>query len=597
MFGEFLNCVLFSINIYPQPKAQKYEYSKLFLWMLHLLCCYDSTDRGRYPSSLFREKYMKDSLRLMLIALGLSSFVFCGTAFAGGEGDEMESLRNQVSDLTTELKELNERLDKTELHSATDKVSWGVDLRVRADSIHYENALFAPSSLTQAFFTPYEMGGFNGATLQQMQQAIGGMMAAGMVPLPEKRDIDNDMMWTNRLRLNMQAKVSEALSFSGRLTSYKVYGDGTDVKLFEGLNDVTLDGTTASLPRGDELIVERAFFDLKGDWGDVPVNFSFGRRPSTDGTPLQYLNNSLIGGSPLAHIINWQFDGASLGFGLEEATGLPGFQFKLCYGVGYEGGWGSGIDNQVDDVNLAGFIAQLYDDGYHNLTLNYAHAFDVTDGFAGETVQPFYASVSPTGAYTFTPNAGGFISRIGPMTNIGDWDAADLLWTADLEEMVGADVDFFLSAAWSHTDPTDMSNIPFYQILGQGLLSSNGDLQARDGYSFYTGLILPGYEGGRLGFEYNYGSKYWFNFTGAEDSLVGSKLATRGNVFEAYYHQPIHGDNFFLTLGLRYYDYEYTGSGNPLGAPVKISDATALDTINPVVDKVLNGYLSATARF
>jgi len=76
----------------------------------------------------------------------------------------------------------------------------------------------------------------------------------------------------------------------------------------------------------------------------------------------------------------------------------------------------------------------------------------------------------------------------------------------------------------------------------------------------------------KLGFEYNWGSEYWFNFTGAEDAIAGSKLAARGSVYETYYIQPIISNNFFLKLGMKYYDYEYTGSGNPLGAPVKISD-------------------------
>jgi hypothetical protein len=50
-------------------------------------------------------------------------------------------------------------------------------------------------------------------------------------------------------------------------------------------------------------------------------------------------------------------------------------------------------------------------------------------------------------------------------------------------------------------------------------------------------------------------------------------------------------------LGGRYYDYEYTGSGNPLGAPVKITDVMSTDALFPVVDKVWNLYLSATMKF
>ena len=100
----------------------------------------------------------------------------------------------------------------------------------------------------------------------------------------------------------------------------------------------------------------------------------------------------------------------------------------------------------------------------------------------------------------------------------------------------------------------------------------------------------------RLGLEYNWGSEYWFNMTGAEDTLEDSKLSTRGSVYEAYYIQPIIEDNFFLKLGGRYFDYEYTGSGYPLGAPVKIDDLKATDALFPVTDTMWNVYLSATIR-
>jgi hypothetical protein len=164
-------------------------------------------------------------------------------------------------------------------------------------------------------------------------------------------------------------------------------------------------------------------------------------------------------------------------------------------------------------------------------------------------------------------------------------------------EKYDKDIDLFFSFAWSHTDPENLSGIPFYNMMGTGLLNSNGEFENRSGYSIYAGAIFSMPYDGKLGIEYNWGSKYWFNFTGAEDSLVDSKLAARGHVFEGYYIQPVIGDHFFIKLGLRYYDYEYTGSGNPLGEPIKISEATAMDTLFPVVDKVWNAYLSATVRF
>jgi hypothetical protein len=521
----------------------------------------------------------------------------------------IQNLEDKISDLETrnarereDIKEMDQRLNEAELHTATDKVSFGIEFRSRADSIHYTDMLTAPAPLMAAFFTPVSQGGFNGATAAQVQEAIMGMHMMGMVPAPEKKDIDNDIIFTNRFRLEMKARINSQLEFAGRLAAYKVAGDSTGVKFNQGsLGDITFDGTTSSLPNGDAIHLERAYFNYKNQAGDVPINFSFGRRPSTDGTPLEYRNDGLVGGSPLASIINWQFDGASLSFGLEEATGLPGLALKLCYGVGFESDWGNSgslsTNSQIDDVHLYGFIATLFDNDNSSVELNYAHASKITDGFTGQTVMPFIVSVGQDGTYTFSRNTGAFISRMEPSANIGDWDAATILFKTNLYERFEMDIDLFLSGSWTHTSPDALSENPFYSLLGMGLLSSNGVLEDHDGYGIYGGVVFPMPKDGRLGLEYNWGSKYWFSFTGAEDSLVGSKIATRGQVFEGYWTQPVFKKNFFVTLGGKFYDYDYSGSGNPLGAPVKISEATALDTLFPVVDKVMDLYLSATLRF
>ena len=565
--------------------------------------------------------------RVMPVLIGLFFLVTGFTPGISAAQSEVDALKEQMKALTEmmqtvqkkleaieaktekkdeEIKEIDQRLNKAELHTATDKVSFGLELRSKAESFHYQDMQTAPDSLLGSFFTPYTgpIGqGFNGATSAQIQEMIGGMVASGMVPATQKADIDNDIIYTNKFRLNMKAKVNDQLSFGGRLALYKVWGDSTGVKFNTGsLGDITFDGNTTSLPHGDVLRLERAYFNYKDQVGSVPINFSLGRRPSTEGPPLEYGNYSLEGGSPMAHLINWQFDGASLSFGLEEMTGIPGFAFKLCYGLGFESDWGNSGSltsrSDVEDVHLMGFIATLFDNDVWSAELNYAHASDITDGFTGLTVMPFIISVDrQTGVYTFAQNSGAFISRMEPSSNIGDWDAAVLLLRSNLIEWFDWDIDLFLSMGWSHTDPTAVSANPFWNLLGYSLLSSNGQLEAQDGYSVYAGALFPMPFDARFGIEYNYGSRYWFNFTGAEDSLIGSKLAARGQVWEGYYIQPIFRDNFFLKLGGQYYDYEYTGSGNPLGKPVKISEATALDALFPIVDEVWNLYLSATIRY
>lgn len=523
---------------------------------------------------------------------------------------KLDAMESQSSKQAEETREIEERLDKAELHTATDKIAFGVDFRTRAETLHYADIRVAPASMTNFFFTPWNgtlTGGFNGIPQTEVNNLMGQMGAAGMIQPAEKVDADNDIIYTNRLRLNMNARINPRLTFGGRLAAYKVFGDSTGVKFNQGsLGDVTFDGNTSSLPHGDIIHMERAYFNYKSDLGNVPMNLSVGRRPSTEGPPAEYRNNSLEGGSPLVSIINWQFDGASLSFGLEDLTGVPGMAFKLCYGVGFEGDWGnssslSSSRPDVEDVHMYGFIADLFNDDVTHVNLMYAHAEDITDGFTGLTVMPFIVSRQDTDGdgiaeYIFEANSGGYVSRLEPMTNIGDWDAATVLLRTNLADK-GPDIDVFLSGSWTHTDPSRISANPFYELMGMGLLNSNGELASRDGYGIYAGVIFNMPWNARLGIEYNWGSRYWFNFTGAEDSLVASKLAARGQVWEVYWHQDIFPGNFFLTLGGQYYNYEYSGSGNPLGKPVKISELTSLDALNAVPDEVWVGYLSATLRF
>lgn len=524
--------------------------------------------------------------------------------------EDTQTLQDEISTLKKRIEEMDKRLNKTEVHTATDKLSLGFELKTTAWSIHTSDVRVAPDALVAGFFTPYDgtpNGGFYGATLLQFQQMMQYMAANGMIPPADVYDADNDIIYTTKFRMNMKSRINNHLSFTGRLAAYKVWGDSTGVNFNHGsMSDVSLDGTTASQPRGDVIHLERAYINYKNAIGSIPYNLSLGRRPSTDGPPLEYAANSLEGGSPFGSVINWQFDGASLSFALEDLTGIPGAAFKLCYGVGFESDYGNSgsmaANSQLDDVHLMGFISDLFNDDVTSVGLMYAYAPKLTDGFAGTTVMPFIVSKADmdgdgTDEYYFDPNNGAFISRMEPSANIGDWQALSLLIRSNLEEIVDKDIDVFLSTSWSNTDPERISANPFYEMMGMGLLSSNGQLKKRDGYSVYAGCVLPMPGDGKLGLEYNWGSKYWFNFTGAEDSLTGSKLATRGSVYEAYYHQPVSGDWFFVTLGGRYYDYEYTGSGNPLGAPVKISEAMSTDALFPVPETVWDMYLSATVKF
>ena len=72
---------------------------------------------------------------------------------------------------------------------------------------------------------------------------------------------------------------------------------------------------------------------------------------------------------------------------------------------------------------------------------------------------------------------------------------------------------------------------------------------------------------------------------------------TRGSVYEIFYNQPFVDNKLVLSVGAQYYDYDYSGSGSPMGDPVKISELTSLDAFMPVVDTMWNYYVNLAYRW
>lgn len=177
------------------------------------------------------------------------------------------------------------------------------------------------------------------------------------------------------------------------------------------------------------------------------------------------------------------------------------------------------------------------------------------------------------------------------MTDVGDLSGGALsLQVSGLsyESDFLMDTTVFASFAWSETDPRGQHNVIVNPMTGElapvtEMLGSN---KSETGHSYYVGVQIPGFfESDKIGVEYNHGSKYWRSFTYGEDTLIGSKLATRGDAYEVYYNLPILGKNLTAQLRYTYIDYEYTGSDmffGSTGTPMKVDDVAAMGA--PVVD-------------
>jgi hypothetical protein len=164
-----------------------------------------------------------------------------------------------------------------------------------------------------------------------------------------------------------------------------------------------------------------------------------------------------------------------------------------------------------------------------------------------------------------------------------DWYGVDLL--SAVKAVGPGTLNTFASAGISITHPNASQALlagPGSPASGAGLLGNGSDIDDETGWAAYVGARYDLPSRTKIGVEYNHGSEFWIPFDPAADDLWTSKLGTRGNVYEGYIiqelpFQPISSfsSKAFFKVGYQYYDFDYTGSNNWIGAPVKIADLTA----------------------
>ncbi|MCI2964914.1 MULTISPECIES: DUF3373 domain-containing protein [Shewanella] len=574
-------------------------------------------------------------MRTLISILVANALFMSGQALAApndvqNETQKITELKQQLADITEQLDDLNNRVDKTERHTSLDRLEITGDFRTKAHSLHYQDVVWSPAmkvnfndfgakAMSGAFGMPNDLNSPLGKMMQanpDLAAAFQNGMLQGVMPYvlaPKSvQDIDNDIYYTTRLRLNLKAKVWDNVSFAGRLSMFKNWGDSTGVQVFDSWRSFTMDGTSSGNTSGDWLRVERAYFDWKKINGSE-FYLSIGRRPSTYGPPSHYRENELRGGTPSGHLVNFNFDGATLGYNLGEITGIEGQVVRFCYGQGFESQWGNGEmfgDIVTKDTHLGGFNIDAINDGTNFLQFTLFGAKNVNDGFKGTMAFPTQLAgiFAPTMYQDMQKfDNFNFVTRVQPSGVIGDMYLGGIGFAREEAN----DIKWFASLGWTRAEPNGNAGM-FGGMLSDAIfeaeLNSTGteiimvpktsdDSDTKDGYGIYVGVQIPA-PYGKFGLEYNYGSKYWTPFTQAQDDPIGSKLATRGHVAEAYYIFDINPKMFIKLAGL-YYDYEYTGSGTPVGAPQKIDDVLAGTAYSmlPVVDTAFDVNASLTINF
>lgn len=503
-------------------------------------------------------------------------------------------LQVKIDKLTQQMEDLKGQVQRMEDKSLGKWLKIGGSYQFRVDSLRGETAAYTDAMGTFTNVANYYAGtyGFAGymdamamqtnmiatttysaavPTAAYYQSVIGPLLMSGDVAADAYASYKpkNETLYTNKFNLDLKAQATKDVTVNVKLGMYKVFGsqndDAVTSNAFFADRTGVFDGTLGHTPSDSKLNVDRAY----ATWSNIldqPLWFSVGRRPSTDGAPLNLKLNTDRpgnGGTP-ALLVNYAFDGMTVGYA-PDIDALPGFYAKVCYGRGFESGFKTSA-NSLKDTDMLGVAVIPVDTDPLRVWLQWNRGFNIFD---------------------FPVMENTAFGNTAPSTNLGSIDWYGIGAMSTLKKVGPGDLNFFVDGGLSRTNP---NNNVSGQAMFQGLLTGSPlNPEAPDnktGYAVYAGVRYDLPSRTKLGFEYNYGSKNWITFAPSADDMWTSKVGTRGHVFEPYIIQELdlkpvssYFAKAFFRLGYQYYDFNYTGSNNWVGAPIKIDDLAAFQAV------------------
>ncbi len=449
--------------------------------------------------------------------------LFSTTAFAADDVQvQIDDMKKQIEKLEKSQKSTKKSLSKVKSATGGDNIKFGVDFRNAIDVLDYKTTDLVTGETAKA---------------------------------------SNHSLLSSRLYLNMAASPMKGLIFKGKLAIYSTWGSHLYVE------DAPLKSWSGSSKAADTVMrIKEAYFVYSNSLGEQPVSFSVGRRPATNGFLANYRENEPKPGSPLAHITNMEVDAAMVK--LDWDRFVEGAYTKFVFGRAHTGKmenvygtnstpWGpyATIDDTAEDKNVDFFVlpGSAYNDGQYQVMYQWAHIFNTKGLALNDPADPLDNVKKAASGTADLFSVGLKVEGIGE--EISDF----------LDETT-----VFVSGAYTNYDAKDG-----YSLLG----SEDGG--SKSGSSVWVGAIIPDMitENGKIGFEYNHGSQYWTPMTWAEDSAMGSKIAVRGDAYEAYWNFDLFGVKYLPSqVRYTYAQHDYTPNVNCAGwvTPEKV-DITASD--------------------
>ena len=422
---------------------------------------------------------------------------------------DVKVLTDKVNKLEKKQKRTSKALAKVKKHDAFDNIKFGLDFRNTVESLDYKDNL-------------------------------------------NDQNAHNSSLLTSRLYLTMASSPMDGLIFKGKLAVYSTWGSHLYV------DDAPNKDWSASSKASDTVLrVKEAYFVYSNKYGTQPYSVSVGRRPSTNGFLSNYRENEPTAGSPSSHITNMEVNAFMLKLNWDRF--ITGSYTKFVYGRAHSGEtnnvysagadqqpWGpyakKDSDKEDENVDFALMLGDAYNDGQYQLMYQWAHIFDTK----GASTTKFTSTTPPKPIIKGSAGVADLASLSFKIDGIGD-EISDFL----------DDTTFFISGAYTN-----------YNAKSGHTLIGSSDGGSESGHSIWTGIIIPDMisEAGKLGFEYNHGSQYWTPMTWAEDTAIGSKIAVRGDAYEAYWNFDLFGVKYLPSqIRYTYVQHDYTPNVNCAG--------------------------------
>ena len=263
---------------------------------------------------------------------------------------------------------------------------------------------------------------------------------------------------------------------------------------------------------------------------------TIGRQATTDGPGMNLKYDTQRKATYPALLFNGAADGVVLTYKIKN-TSVPKLKFRFAYGKGYQWqdpGYGWVAENPgIKDTDVYALFAEGSIDS-ENMGRNLWII---------------------TGVKTINLITNPYDTNATTNQNLGDYEHFGIYF----ENLKAFDtkLNYFLS--YAYCKPHGNGKVGITDLNNDGVPETPVKLLKKSGYAYHLGFRYDASRHWKYGYEYNYGSKYWFSFsTNLLDPT--NKLAIRGHVHDFYLMYKM--DIFqYLRAGLTYgrCDYNFMG--------------------------------------